>query len=40
MLRATIADVKNGLASFPPLPLPLDAQVQVTGIIAGKLRYY
>ncbi|CAG8459059.1 12986_t:CDS:10 [Ambispora leptoticha] len=36
MLRASIADPKNGLLSFPPLPLPLDAGVQVTGIIQEK----
>ncbi|KAJ3414004.1 Phosphatidylinositol (PI) 3-kinase [Chytridiales sp. JEL 0842] len=35
-LRATIADPKNGLMSFPPIPLPLDANIQVTGIIADK----
>ncbi|KAH6575399.1 hypothetical protein BASA62_001920 [Batrachochytrium salamandrivorans] len=35
-LREFIADPKNGLLSFPPLPLPLDAQVQVTGIIPEK----
>lgn len=35
-LRNFLADPKKGLLSFPPLPLPLDAQVQVTGIIPGK----
>ncbi|KAH9902568.1 atypical/PIKK/PI3K protein kinase [Cubamyces lactineus] len=35
-LRAFLADSKNNLASMPPLPLPLNARVQVTGIIAEK----
>ncbi|KAJ3041544.1 Phosphatidylinositol (PI) 3-kinase [Rhizophlyctis rosea] len=35
-LQAFIADPKNELTSFPPLPLPLDAQIQVTGIIPEK----
>ncbi|ESK92357.1 atypical pikk pi3k protein kinase [Moniliophthora roreri MCA 2997] len=35
-LRSIIADSKNNLASIPPLPLPLDATVEVTGIIAEK----
>lgn len=36
-LRALIADSKNGLSRFdPPLPLPLDARVRVTGIVADK----
>ncbi|KAJ3129548.1 Phosphatidylinositol (PI) 3-kinase [Nowakowskiella sp. JEL0407] len=35
-LRAYLSDPKNGLLSFPPMPLPLDAQVQITGIIAEK----
>ncbi|KAJ3291967.1 Phosphatidylinositol (PI) 3-kinase [Borealophlyctis nickersoniae] len=35
-LQALISDPKNGLLSFPPLPLPLDAQVQVTGIVPEK----
>ncbi|ORX92228.1 phosphatidylinositol 3-kinase [Basidiobolus meristosporus CBS 931.73] len=35
-LRAIINDPKNGLNTFLPLPLPLDAKVQVTGIIAEK----
>ncbi|KAI9359230.1 kinase-like domain-containing protein [Zopfochytrium polystomum] len=35
-LQAYIADPKNGLLSFPPIPLPLDAHVQITGIIPEK----
>ncbi|KAI9203886.1 kinase-like domain-containing protein [Polychytrium aggregatum] len=31
-----IADPKNGLLSFPPMPLPLDASVEITGIIPEK----
>ncbi|KAI8922597.1 kinase-like domain-containing protein [Entophlyctis helioformis] len=39
-LRSLIADPKNGLLSFPPLPLPLDAKVQVTGIVAEKANVF
>jgi phosphatidylinositol 3-kinase len=35
-LRAFLADSKHGLASMPPLPLPLNAKIEVTGIIAEK----
>jgi phosphatidylinositol 3-kinase len=35
-LRAMIADHKNNLNSMAPLPLPLDAGVEVTGIVAEK----
>jgi phosphatidylinositol 3-kinase len=35
-LRAFVADSKNGLCSMAPLPLPLNARVEVTGIIADK----
>lgn len=35
-LRAFIADSKNGLATMAPLPLPLNARIEVTGIIAEK----
>ncbi|KAG6884336.1 hypothetical protein C0992_006496 [Termitomyces sp. T32_za158] len=35
-LRSIISDHKNGLASIPPLPLPLNARLEVTGIIAEK----
>lgn len=35
-LRSIISDSKNNLASMPPLPLPLNATVEVTGIIAEK----
>ncbi|OBZ72708.1 Phosphatidylinositol 3-kinase catalytic subunit type 3 [Grifola frondosa] len=35
-LRTFLADSKNGLASMAPLPLPLNARIEVTGIIAEK----
>ncbi|KAF8515401.1 atypical/PIKK/PI3K protein kinase [Hysterangium stoloniferum] len=35
-LRAFLADTKNGLFSMPPLPLPLNARIEVTGIIPEK----
>ncbi|PPQ99151.1 hypothetical protein CVT24_009341 [Panaeolus cyanescens] len=35
-LRSIISDSKNGLNSMPPLPLPINARVEVTGIIAEK----
>jgi phosphatidylinositol 3-kinase len=35
-LRSLISDSKNNLASMPPLPLPLNARVEITGIIAEK----
>ena len=35
-LRSSIADPKNNLASMPPLPLPLNARVEITGIVAEK----
>ncbi|KAF9977180.1 Phosphatidylinositol (PI) 3-kinase [Actinomortierella ambigua] len=35
-LRAYISDPKNNLLSFPPLPLPLDPRVEVTGIIPDR----
>lgn len=35
-LRAFIADSKNNLTSMAPLPLPLNAKIEVTGIIAEK----
>ena len=35
-LRAIINDSKNNLSSMPPLPLPLNASIEVTGIIAEK----
>ena len=35
-LRAFLADSKNNLASMPPLPLPINARVEVMGIIADK----
>jgi len=37
-LRAIISDPKNGYLQFSPLPLPLDARIQVTGIIPGKMK--
>jgi phosphatidylinositol 3-kinase len=38
-LKSFIADPRNGLLSFEPLPLPLDASVQVTGIIPGIKKF-
>ncbi|KAF5326957.1 hypothetical protein D9619_004332 [Psilocybe cf. subviscida] len=35
-LRSMIADSKNGLSNIDPLPLPLNAKVEVTGIIPEK----
>ncbi|RHZ89967.1 hypothetical protein Glove_9g253 [Diversispora epigaea] len=35
-IRSIISDPKNGLLQFPPLPLPLDARIQITGIIPEK----
>jgi phosphatidylinositol 3-kinase len=35
-LRAIISDPKNNLSSLDPLPLPLNAKVEITGIIAEK----
>ncbi|KDQ59030.1 hypothetical protein JAAARDRAFT_33751 [Jaapia argillacea MUCL 33604] len=35
-LRSFLADTKNNLTSIPPLPLPLNARIQVTGIIPEK----
>ncbi|KAJ3188349.1 Phosphatidylinositol (PI) 3-kinase [Gaertneriomyces sp. JEL0708] len=35
-LRTFIAEPKHGLLSFAPLPLPLDAHVQVTGLLPEK----
>lgn len=35
-LRAFINDTKNGLVDIPPLPLPLNARIQITGINAEK----
>ncbi|KAJ3348201.1 Phosphatidylinositol (PI) 3-kinase [Kappamyces sp. JEL0680] len=35
-LRAYITDPKNGLLSFPPLALPLDPSIQVTGLVPEK----
>ncbi|TFK40222.1 kinase-like domain-containing protein [Crucibulum laeve] len=35
-LRSFLADSKNGLSSMPPLPLPLNARFEITGIIAEK----
>ncbi|GJJ08563.1 hypothetical protein Clacol_002782 [Clathrus columnatus] len=35
-LRAFLSDPKNGLNSMPPLPLPINARVEVTSIIAEK----
>ncbi|KAF5367144.1 hypothetical protein D9758_004029 [Tetrapyrgos nigripes] len=35
-LRSALADSKNNLTSLPPLPLPLNANIEITGIIAEK----
>jgi phosphatidylinositol 3-kinase len=35
-LRSFINDSKNGLVSIPPLPLPLNARIEITGINAEK----
>jgi phosphatidylinositol 3-kinase len=35
-LRSIILDSKNNLSSMQPLPLPLNAKIEVTGIIAEK----
>lgn len=35
-LRAFLSDPKNGLNSMSPLPLPINARIEVTGIIAEK----
>ena len=35
-LHSILADSKNNLASMPPLPLPLNARIEITGIIADK----
>ncbi|TRM64867.1 kinase-like domain-containing protein [Schizophyllum amplum] len=35
-LRALLSDSKSGLANMAPLPLPLDARVEVTGIVSEK----
>lgn len=36
-LRAFLSDSKNNLNSMPPLPLPLNATIEVTGIIPEKI---
>ncbi|KAI8895707.1 kinase-like domain-containing protein [Globomyces pollinis-pini] len=35
-LRSFIADPRNGLLSFPPLSLPLDPSIEITGLIPEK----
>ncbi|KAF9520869.1 hypothetical protein BS47DRAFT_1370322 [Hydnum rufescens UP504] len=35
-LRASILDSKNGLHTMAPLPLPLNARIEITGLIAEK----
>jgi len=35
-LHSILTDSKNNLASMPPLPLPLNARIEITGIIADK----
>ncbi|ORZ33488.1 kinase-like domain-containing protein [Catenaria anguillulae PL171] len=39
-LRDMLSDPRNGLTSFPPLPLPLDPTVRVTGIVPGRARIF
>lgn len=39
-LKAFISDPKNELLSFSPLPLPLDAKVQVTGMIPERAHVF
>ncbi|KAE9384824.1 kinase-like protein [Gymnopus androsaceus JB14] len=35
-LQALLTDSKNNLSSMPPLPFPLNAQIEITGIIPKK----
>ncbi|KAJ2914075.1 hypothetical protein MD484_g6343, partial [Candolleomyces efflorescens] len=35
-MRQVISDTKNGLSSIPPLPLPLNAKIEITGINPEK----
>ncbi|KAJ3312382.1 Phosphatidylinositol (PI) 3-kinase [Boothiomyces sp. JEL0838] len=35
-LRSFISDPRNGLLSFPPISLPLDPSIQITGLIPEK----
>ncbi|KAI0071970.1 atypical/PIKK/PI3K protein kinase [Panus rudis PR-1116 ss-1] len=35
-LRAFIGDSKNNLSNIPPLPLPINARIETTGIISEK----
>ncbi|KAI5119006.1 hypothetical protein M0805_004416 [Coniferiporia weirii] len=35
-LRAFIADSKNGLVNMAPLPLPLNANIEITGVVSEK----
>lgn len=39
-LKAFITDPKNGLANMAPLPLPLNANIQVTGIVPDKVNVF
>ena len=39
-LREFISEPKNGLVSFPPLPLPIDPRIQVTGLIPGNFIFF
>lgn len=35
-LHSILAESRNNLGSMPPLPLPLNARIEITGIIADK----
>ncbi|KAI9179231.1 Phosphatidylinositol (PI) 3-kinase [Blastocladiella emersonii ATCC 22665] len=39
-LREQLSDPRYGLLSFPPLPLPLDPAVHVTGIVPGRVKIF
>lgn len=39
-LRAFLAESKNGFSSMASLPLPLNAKIEITGIIAEKSRVF
>jgi phosphatidylinositol 3-kinase len=35
-----VSDLKHGLAVFPPLPLPLDPGVNITGVISHRVMMF
>lgn len=39
-LKGFVAESKNGLANMAPLPLPLNASIQVTGIMPDKVNVF